>query len=329
MPITGANVRELMLRGENETLDFKREHHDADPDLAKDLMSIANRLRKTSEPGYLLIGVDEDELGRGVFASERPVHADDDTYQQKVRTWLNPPLDFHFYEVPVDGFVVGVFEIKYTKRPIAAARGSGNKLQLGLAYRRRGTRNDLATAQEIVDWAREDNLLDNEAALLAVDDLRARVELAPAILGHTHCTQQGSELWIDLRLENRGNVAMVVRPSATWGTSALGVAAAHRHGGVDLSAERPADVLQLMNDAGETETWMRDGAKVGLRVVLRMGGDLGTLMAANHAANVDAGVLLTVRMHAHSPTSPTRAKEVERKFAIRLPPNLSAFPLDD
>lgn len=205
MPIRATDLRELMLRGENETLDFKREHHTDDADLAKDLMSIANRLRKTAEPGYLLIGIDEDEHGRGKLAEHEPVHPDDAPLQQKARNYLNPPIEFHFYIVPLDGFAVGVFEIRYSKRPITAARSSGNKLVAGLAYLRRGTRNDLATAHEVVGWAREDHLLDNEAALLAVDQLRVQVVPSARIYGGGF-SLHGDHFDCTFHVLNQGNV---------------------------------------------------------------------------------------------------------------------------
>jgi len=253
MPISAADVRELMLRGENETLDYKIKHHDADPDLAKDLMCIANRLRKTSEPGYLLIGVDEDENGRGVFATEQPTHADDDTYQQKVRNYVNPPLDFHFYEVPIDGFAVGVFEVRYSKRPIAAARTSGNKLQAGLAYVRRGTRNDLSTAHEIVDWAREDNLLDNEAAVMAMDELRARVELAPAFVGDLGSAMGDRDFKFVADVRNLGAARFVGRARVSYNLTPHGAALVAPLLGADVAdaAQRPVTVAATFEGASE------------------------------------------------------------------------------
>ncbi|MBI2395955.1 MAG: ATP-binding protein [Deltaproteobacteria bacterium] len=335
MPITAADIRELMLRGENETLDFKRQHHTDDAELAKDLMSIANRLRKTSQPGYLLIGIDEDEHGLGRFAEEQPAHPDDAPLQQKVRNYLNPPLDFHFYVVRVEGFVVGVFEIRYSKRPIAAARTSGNKLQAGLAYVRRGTSNALATAHEIVDWAREDNLLDNEVALLAVDELRARVELAPAVLAAAGVHRQGgNEIWLDFWIENRGNTPMIARPYITWSLTQAGLDAAFRKGVASELEEwpqqprpirRPEIVRFMSTNPAEREALVAPGQRVGVRAVFREQAALAT--AIRSLSDVGDPVEVRVRVEAVSPTS-ARTKDTERAFILRLPPNLHVYALE-
>jgi len=215
MPITAANVRELMLRGESQALDFKREHYTDNSELAKDIMSLANCLLRTSEPAYILIGVDEDEHGRGVLATDAPSHPDDAELQGKVDPLLNPHVNFAFYVVNVDGFPVGVVEVRHSGRPIAALR-DGRSLKAGLAYVRHGTRNGTATAHEIVKWAREDHLLDNEAALLAVDELRMRVVPVVRAVGGGFSLQH-DQLVGNFKLQNQGRVNVTVdKIDASW-----------------------------------------------------------------------------------------------------------------
>ena len=63
--VTADMVRELASRGEGPTLDYKRDDYDwpdtarSNAELAKDVMTVANGLQRGSEPGYILIGVND------------------------------------------------------------------------------------------------------------------------------------------------------------------------------------------------------------------------------------------------------------------------------
>lgn len=155
-------VRQLASRREGTTLDFKENFHansaDGSAELAKDLMAIANSLRRDDEYGYILIGVAEDPAYRtGIikgFTLEEWIT--DSNLHQKVSGLLNRVPNFSWSQVNVDGRMVGVIEIRPGGRPYFPLKDI-NKLKRYLAHHRIGSATDFASPDEIVRWAREDD----------------------------------------------------------------------------------------------------------------------------------------------------------------------------
>jgi hypothetical protein len=158
MPISADKIRELVARGENSTLDFKRDDYDWDDrasnaELAKDVMAMANVLLPADEPAYILIGVDN----MGNIVGVPPAnHLDDAVLHQKVQGLLNRTPLFSYAPVEVDGMSVGVFEIGPGGRPYFALRDQ-NTLRRHVAFYRNGSATDIASPTMIQEWGREDD----------------------------------------------------------------------------------------------------------------------------------------------------------------------------
>ena len=164
MSVDAELIRELAARQEGPSLDFKGIQYswesDGNIELAKDIMAIANGLRPSSSPGYILIGVEETlpgKIGQLVGVAES-THLDDASMQQKVAPLLNRSPTFTYTPVKVDGLSIGVFEIHPGGRPFYSLRQQGgrHKLQRFEACLRVGSSTDLASPDQIQLWERED-----------------------------------------------------------------------------------------------------------------------------------------------------------------------------
>lgn len=138
MALTLEQIRELVLEGESNHLDFKREQYhfvglsgpDGDKEkakLLKDVLAFANAFRK--DPAFILVGVDE-SLPRDQSVAGIPSQdvIDDATLQQFVNSKTNRPIPFRAYTVSCsDSRVVEVLEIDpcANDRPFYLKKGFG------------------------------------------------------------------------------------------------------------------------------------------------------------------------------------------------------------
>ena len=165
-------VRSLISRGEGEHLDYKRDYSFADRnELAKDIMALCNALSPGQAPAYILVGVEEldDRTGR-IVGVDPGAHEDDASLQEAVKSRLVRPPSFSYFPVEVDGLSVGVLEVRPGGRPVFPSRDKGT-LKRNVPLVRRGTATDIASPDEVIDWARED---DPERQRIATLELQAR-----------------------------------------------------------------------------------------------------------------------------------------------------------
>jgi len=216
MPIDEAKIRELMTRTEGETLDFKEMHHAKPADLAKDLMALANMLPAHAPPSYLLVGVAEVRpYNTGRIANTDPAHLDEANYRSKVEPLILPVPDFSFDVVPVRDEHgvrrIGVFEVRPGRRPIFAIADAtdGEGLVRNAAYKRAGKRNVIATPLEIIEWARQDDLLRSEAALVNMRWMQSQLAVVPRI-ARIGTTRGAGPTQVDFVIRNDGRTRFVV-----------------------------------------------------------------------------------------------------------------------
>ena len=161
MALTLEQIRELVLEGESNRLDFKREQYhfvrlsgpDGDKEkakLLKDVLAFANAFRK--DRAFILVGVDE-SLPRNQAVAGIPTQdvIDDATLQQFVNSKTNRPIPFRAYSVPCpNANVVQVVEIDpcADQRPFHLNKGFGG-IAADEVWFRSGSSNTKATPEDI------------------------------------------------------------------------------------------------------------------------------------------------------------------------------------
>ncbi len=205
MPISPEKVRELAAHGEHSRLDFKREMYDwtkpaTNAELAKDLMAIANELSADAEPGYILVGVEDDGTIVGIPSS---LHLDDADLHQKVKHFLNETPQFSYSAADVDGLSIGVFEIRPGRRPYFPLKDSGTVLRRRVPFHRNGTSTDVASPLMVIEWAKQDDPDSHRLRLLQLREHEVRAKPR----GHFAISSRSSgptEIRFGLLVQNMG-----------------------------------------------------------------------------------------------------------------------------
>ena len=169
MALTLEQIRELVLEGESNRLEFKREQYhfvglsgqSADREkskLLKDVLAFANAFRK--EPAFILIGVDE-SLPSDQAVTGIPVQdvLDDATLQQFVNSKTNKTIPFRAYPVSCpNSLVVEVFEFAPCPddRPFYLKKDFGGIVSQEVWFRV-GSSNTKATPDDIARMGAEKN----------------------------------------------------------------------------------------------------------------------------------------------------------------------------
>lgn len=161
MALTLEQIRELVLEGESNHLDFKREQYhfiglsgpDGDKEkakLLKDVLAFANAFRK--DPAFILVGVDEslprDQSMAGIPSQDV---IDDATLQQFVNSKTNRSIPFRAYSVSCpNSNLVQVIEIDpcADQRPFHLKKGFGG-IAADEVWFRSGSSNTRATPDDI------------------------------------------------------------------------------------------------------------------------------------------------------------------------------------
>jgi hypothetical protein len=142
----------LLLKGESETLDFKRDQYPFDrasdddkSELLKDILAFANAWR--AEDAYILIGVEEVVGGRarkhGIMR-----HLEDASLQQFVSSKTQKPVAFRYEAFAINGVSFGIICIPTQHRPVFLMNRYG-RLNAQVVYVRRGSATDEADPDEI------------------------------------------------------------------------------------------------------------------------------------------------------------------------------------
>ncbi len=137
------SLLELIARGENEKVDFKRELNlessDEKAELIKDLVSLANSV---NDHGYLIVGVDDNKRSIGITTLE------EERIQQIAHTYVYPSIILRCYIVPIDSLLLGVLEVTPTEKPHQVIRSIG-RITLNDIFVRHGSTISKASASEI------------------------------------------------------------------------------------------------------------------------------------------------------------------------------------
>lgn len=201
-----AEIRSLVARRESTALDFKElmyPNNDAGTaELAKDIVAMANLLpRYASERAHILIGVRELPDGTGEIVGFNPESwVNDAALQQKVRSQLNRSPTFSWATLTVDGLTIGVLEISSGPRPFFALRDKAS-LKRHHALIRVGSSTDIASPDQIVEWATQDTGI--SVRLLEAEKLEAEQLLKPKV-SPAHRHENDGLLTQQIRLSNEG-----------------------------------------------------------------------------------------------------------------------------
>jgi hypothetical protein len=176
-PITAKLVSGLLPHRERDKLDFKECDYDwsdkekSRNELAKDLIAMANRLAPGDDPSYILLGVLERDDHTGEVVGLKTPHLRDEALHQKVsNVGLNKVPSFIYAPVKVDGLDVGVYQILPGGRPYYFMSGRF-KYQ---ALQRCGSATELASPDEIYQWAKSDDPVSEELRTTKLDETKAR-----------------------------------------------------------------------------------------------------------------------------------------------------------
>lgn len=157
--MTEEHFRALLLRPEGETLDFKAREYDLKNiekrlDLIKDVLAMANTPREEGELSYLVLGVKRNRDGSTEFWGLQHFVDDADIQSQfSERVSPIPSIAYHTFEV--SGKAIGVIEIsRDLNGPFTLSKNFGS-MGKGQIYFRRGSKNEVATGDDIrriMDW---------------------------------------------------------------------------------------------------------------------------------------------------------------------------------
>ncbi|NIM07500.1 MAG: hypothetical protein GTN65_18270 [Armatimonadetes bacterium] len=154
------NLKDILLdalaEGESETADFKREGYALDTErrkacFVKDILALNNSVQGPGRHCYIFIGVERDLQGgdQHTFVGVAD-HPDDASLQNLVGDWTRCPPPFNYIAFTHQGVSLGAYELKGGIHiPCVANKTVGNILCQGVVYVRHGSRNDVATPEEI------------------------------------------------------------------------------------------------------------------------------------------------------------------------------------
>jgi len=146
LELSPADLEQIVLAGESETLEFKRELPKPRQDIAISVVAMANR-----KGGRILLGVDKEAVIVG-FTSEKP----EETLRNILREYCDPPLEPTVELVPYgDKLVLTITVAEGTDKPYSVKEkgpyirsGSTNRVatryELDQMYKRRGGQRTIA-----------------------------------------------------------------------------------------------------------------------------------------------------------------------------------------
>lgn len=212
--VNSDDFRNLCARREGPQLDFKESFYEnsdvGNAEFAKDIMAIANALTMGTT-GHILVGVREtsDKTGE-VIGCTLANWVTDANLHQKARSFLNrlPPFSLHTLEV--DGFTVAAITIEAGQRPFFPLRDKG-PLRRNIAVVRLGSSTDVASPDEIIGWAKQDENIG--ARKLEAEHLEAQQVLKPRLL-QGGGVKNGSKYEIRFKLLNDGIAPF--EPTRAW-----------------------------------------------------------------------------------------------------------------
>ncbi|NYT09344.1 MAG: ATP-binding protein, partial [Methanosarcinales archaeon] len=124
-------LREIVAKGESLNVEFKGEEKSAlsDSALVEAVICLANR--SGVEPGWLLVGVEDD----GRITGSRPRHSGEKTDTYRVSALIanrtRPSLACRAEIVEIDGLFVLVVEVPTSRTPVSTPEGKYQRRAIG------------------------------------------------------------------------------------------------------------------------------------------------------------------------------------------------------
>ena len=257
------DFRMLCARREGQHLDFKEKFYESsdngNAELAKDIMAIANTL-PLGATGHILFGVREMSDGTGeICGCSIAPWITDSNLQQKVRGSLNRIPSFSLHALKVDGFDVLAVKITSGGRPFYPLRDKGG-LRRHVALVRIGSATEVASPDEILEWARLDDTLGIRT--LEADRLRAELAVAASIRRQPGSGMVGQAQIADFAVRNLGEKPIrIMAAAATW---------TYREEFVRAIGNWPSTFKPYNQARNANITLQQDGAQPGQDAIVRV-----------------------------------------------------------
>jgi tetratricopeptide (TPR) repeat protein len=155
-------LREIIAKGENESVDFKRELHIENPsqkaEFIKDIIALSN---STPDKGYLIIGIENNGnlFGIDALLEER--------IQQIAHTYIYPNVILKCYKIVLDKKLIGIVEINGTEKPHRVIKEI-DRLVVNDVFIRHGSTTAKASPDEMFRMKKKETETDLEIQTLCL-----------------------------------------------------------------------------------------------------------------------------------------------------------------
>lgn len=181
-----ATLRIALEEGESEFVDFKEDGYVLDTNerracFVKDILALSNSCEGPGDVRHIFVGVRRDAHGGNHSYPGVAQHPDDANLQNLMRDWTNTAPRFSYVVLPYGGASLGVYELQggiHMPCVPHSTKTTGNILWGGVVYVRHGSRNDVATPEEIHAIVERRRLWNPQQAMTS--SLGATRLLAPA-----------------------------------------------------------------------------------------------------------------------------------------------------
>lgn len=279
--VSDDDFRMLCARREGQQLDFKERFYENNDkgtaELAKDVMAIANAL-PIGASGHILFGVREAGNHTGeICGCEIASWITDSNLQQKVRGCLNRNPTFSLFALSLNDVRVLALEITAGGRPFYPLHDKG-ALRRHVAMVRVGSGTDLASPDNILDWARQDDTLGIRT--LEAARLRAEMVIAAAIKQVPGSGVVDGAHVADFEVRNLGEKALeFVGATAIWRYSEQFAQAIGTWPPSIPPPEQPREARASLGDHGA-----QPGQAGGVRVYVRPSREEATFLSSRPRA---------------------------------------------
>ena len=152
-----AALEARLEEGESEFADFKQDGYDLDTTerracFVKDILALSNSCESPGDVRHIFVGVRRGAHGANHSFPGVAQHPDDANLQNLVRDWTDAAPRFTYVVLPHGGATLGVYELRGSiHMPCVphSTKTTSNILWGGVVYVRHGSRNDVATPEEI------------------------------------------------------------------------------------------------------------------------------------------------------------------------------------
>jgi hypothetical protein len=152
-----ATLEARLREGESEFVDFKEDGYVLDANerracFVKDILALSNSCEGPGDVRHIFVGVRRDAHGGNHSFPGVAQHPNDANLQNLMRDWTNAAPRFSYVVLRYGGASLGVYELQggiHMPCVPHSTKTTGNILWGGVVYVRHGSRNDVATPEEI------------------------------------------------------------------------------------------------------------------------------------------------------------------------------------